>query len=99
MLTSEEFPCSDNEHNLLIDAYSKSGNVHAAMEAFDERPQRGFKLHVRSFNILLNCFSQHGMVGEAEGLWERMTKSKVAPDMVTYNTLLDLYCRYVPSHA
>jgi pentatricopeptide repeat protein len=93
MLQSAQFPASDNEHNLLIDAYSKSGNVQKAINAFDARPSLGFKLHVRSFNILLNCFCQHGMVPQAEELWARMARMGLEPDMVTYNTMLDLYCR------
>ncbi|PSS14746.1 Pentatricopeptide repeat-containing protein [Actinidia chinensis var. chinensis] len=49
-----------------------------------------FRPNLKTFNILLSGWKSSE---EAEGFFEEMTKMGVKPDLVSYNCLMDVYCK------
>ncbi|MQM08572.1 hypothetical protein Taro_041432 [Colocasia esculenta] len=52
--------------------------------------KRDFRPDLQTFNILLSGWKSSE---EAEGFWEEMKELGVKPDLVSYNCLVDVYCK------
>ncbi|XP_074587352.1 pentatricopeptide repeat-containing protein At5g39350-like [Curcuma longa] len=73
----------------LIDAYSKAGDLTSARRAFDVAGTRD-RL---SWNCIIAAHASVGLLKEALALLDCMTSYGCDPDLVTWNTLMDGYCR------
>nr|XP_017250791.1 PREDICTED: pentatricopeptide repeat-containing protein At5g56310 [Daucus carota subsp. sativus] len=65
--------------NALIDMYAKSGNVHKAIEIFDNMDNRS----VVTWTTIIAALAMHGLAAEALEIFSRMETSKVRPNSVT----------------
>ncbi|KMZ72610.1 Pentatricopeptide repeat-containing protein [Zostera marina] len=70
--------------NALIDMYAKCGEIVLAMLLFEIIPQRD----IISWNSMISGFAQHGNVKQAIAIFERMEKSHIAPNHVTFLSVL-----------
>ncbi|XP_078442657.1 pentatricopeptide repeat-containing protein At3g62890-like [Wolffia australiana] len=69
----------------LIDMYAKCGEIVAALKTFND----GFlKMTVYPWNAMLNGFAIHGMAEDAIDLFEKMRSEGIAPNKVTFISLL-----------
>ncbi|CAK9144378.1 unnamed protein product [Ilex paraguariensis] len=66
--------------NALIDMYAKCGNIKDARLVFDMICNRD----VVSWNALVSAYSMHGLGGEALRIFERMRKTDVKPNHLTF---------------
>ncbi|CAK7323756.1 unnamed protein product [Dovyalis caffra] len=71
-------------YNCLIDGQSSSGNLSEATQLF---------LEMEKFKISPDGFCGVGRTGEADVLLTRMNSEGVIADSVTYNSLINGYCK------
>ncbi|RWW66191.1 hypothetical protein BHE74_00026452 [Ensete ventricosum] len=76
--------------NALIDMYAKSGNIHKALEVFEDMKQRS----VVTWTTLMAGFASHGLGFEALELFHRMEREHVKPNDVTFLAVLSA-CSHV----
>ncbi|CAA6659622.1 unnamed protein product [Spirodela intermedia] len=70
----------------LIDMYAKCGEINWALKVFYEEGIS--KRTVWPWNAMLGGFAIHGMAGDAVDLFERMRSERIAPNKVTFISLL-----------
>uniref|UniRef100_A0A1D1XR66 Pentatricopeptide repeat-containing protein At5g66520 n=1 Tax=Anthurium amnicola TaxID=1678845 RepID=A0A1D1XR66_9ARAE len=70
----------------LIDMYAKCGELDSALKVFNE--EEILKQTVWPWNAMLSGFAVHGKSKEAIDLFERMKSKHVAPNKVTFVSLL-----------
>lgn len=70
----------------LIDMYAKCGEIDWAWRVFNEEGIS--KRTVWPWNAMLSGFAVHGMPGDAVDLFQRMRSEKIAPNKVTFISLL-----------
>ncbi|KAF0906220.1 hypothetical protein E2562_009236 [Oryza meyeriana var. granulata] len=70
----------------LADAYAKSGLVDHARRVFDETPHKDQML----WNVMISCYSSHGLVREAWELLNSMRRSGFSGDGFTFSALLSV---------
>ncbi|KAK7346543.1 hypothetical protein VNO80_21064 [Phaseolus coccineus] len=77
--------------NSVLDMYSKCGDVWSATQVFDEMPERD----VFSWNSMMSGYVCNGFPQRAVEVFRVMKRNgcECAPDVVTWNTLMDAYCR------
>lgn len=75
--------------NSLIDMYSKSGDVGSGRRVFDEMVERD----VLSWNSMISGYVCNGFLEFSVELLASMRIRGFEPDMVTWNTVMDAYCR------
>lgn len=71
----------------LIDMYAKCGEIESAWKLFSD--ESNLKRTARPWNAMLSGFAIHGRSDEAIELFERMKKTNVLPDKVTFVSLLN----------
>ncbi|GAB4835734.1 hypothetical protein Ancab_000644 [Ancistrocladus abbreviatus] len=80
--------------DMLILAYVKNLKVDLAVEAFKLAGQYGVELSVTSCNTMLAAsVNQAGKLQKARDLMEDMKVWGISPTVVTYNTLINGYCK------
>nr|CAD1838085.1 unnamed protein product [Ananas comosus var. bracteatus] len=80
--------------NALVSAYARRGDLAAARRAFDLIPAR--RRDLLSWNSVLAAYAAAAASGglpELELLLRSMRSQGLEPDLVTWNTLMDGYCR------
>lgn len=75
--------------NSLIDMYSKCGDVHSARQVFDKMLERD----MLSWNSMLSGYVCNGFLRLAIELLDVMRFEGFEPDIITWNTIMDAYCR------
>lgn len=75
--------------NSLIDLYSKSGDVGSGRRVFDEMVERD----VLSWNSMISGYVSNGFLEFAVGLLPSMRIRGFKPDIITWNAVMDAYCR------
>ncbi|KAI8015101.1 Pentatricopeptide repeat-containing protein [Camellia lanceoleosa] len=75
-----------------IDLDSRRESQHSiASQLFDEIPIKDYLLDVRAYTTILHAYSRTGKFGRAISLFEHMNEKGLAPTLVTYNVMLDVY--------
>ena len=64
----------------LVDMYAKCGDIHAAFCVFEALSSK----NVVSWNLIIGAYSRHGLAARALDEFERMTRSGIKPDRVTF---------------
>ncbi|XP_020243596.1 putative pentatricopeptide repeat-containing protein At1g02420, partial [Asparagus officinalis] len=75
--------------NALLRALCQEKGMGDARSAYHSL-KREFKPNIATFNILLSGWKG---VEDAEGFFGEMLELRVKPDLVTYNCLIDVYCK------
>eukprot|EP00445_Apocalathium_hangoei_P070161 CAMPEP_0204140356 /NCGR_PEP_ID=MMETSP0361-20130328/18934_1 /ASSEMBLY_ACC=CAM_ASM_000343 /TAXON_ID=268821 /ORGANISM="Scrippsiella Hangoei, Strain SHTV-5" /LENGTH=1137 /DNA_ID=CAMNT_0051094165 /DNA_START=187 /DNA_END=3597 /DNA_ORIENTATION=- len=86
-------------YNSVVDVLAKAGEMRGASGIADLMVKEGCGLNVNTFNSLLKGFAQLGKqpnlhgdeVGKAEMLFESMPKFQIAPDLITFNTMINAH--------
>lgn len=68
----------------LVDMYAKCGDIDAASRVFKAIPKR----NLVSWNSIIGGYARHGLASRALEEFERMTRSGVNPDQVTFVNIL-----------
>lgn len=68
----------------LVDMYAKCGDVDVALCVFDAMPHK----NVVSWNSIIGGYARHGLAMRALDEFERMRKSGIKPDQVTFVNVL-----------
>ncbi|KAL9662396.1 hypothetical protein QQ045_027229 [Rhodiola kirilowii] len=94
MVMHKDAICCGGEYNLqvgnaLIDMYSKCGDVCRARKVFDQMGARD----LLTWNSLLSGYVLNGFHDSAVELFDAMKLKDVQPDLITLNTIIDVYCR------
>ncbi|KAA8521060.1 hypothetical protein F0562_011787 [Nyssa sinensis] len=102
-IVSNPCPCSDGIFScprtepifrFAINSYCRVGRFDDALIAFDHMLKMIDGLpNVAMFNMLIHGFVKHGEHEKALGLYNRMIKDRVKPDVFTFNILISSYCR------
>lgn len=66
--------------NALVDMYAKCGSIKYARLAFETMNERD----VVSWNAMVSAYSMHGLGNEALNIFERMRKTEVKPNQLTF---------------
>ncbi|CAL9237117.1 unnamed protein product [Arabidopsis halleri] len=85
--------CFDSETvNVMVDECFKKGEFKEAMETFN-KSQEGKRM-ARCYSNTVARLCEHGMVSEAEGLFEEMSSYKdLSPDVATFRSMIGGYVR------
>ncbi|KAG7575038.1 Pentatricopeptide repeat [Arabidopsis suecica] len=85
--------CLDSETvNVMVDECFKKGEFKEAMETFN-KSQEGKRM-ARCYSNTVARLCEHGMVSEAEGLFEEMSSYKdLSPDVATFRSMIGGYVR------
>ncbi|KAL2499698.1 Pentatricopeptide repeat-containing protein DOT4 [Abeliophyllum distichum] len=75
--------------NCLIDMYSKCGCIESARRVFDSMVGRD----LLSWNTMISGYVYNGILQMAVEILGLMRLDSIEPDTVTWNTLMDAYCR------
>ncbi|KAA8535590.1 hypothetical protein F0562_030593 [Nyssa sinensis] len=75
--------------NALMDMYSKCGDVESARWVFDRMVERD----LLSWNSMISGYVCNGFLMLAVNFFDSMRLEGFEPDLVTWNTVLDAYCR------
>ncbi|CAA6663245.1 unnamed protein product [Spirodela intermedia] len=75
--------------NSLVSMYAKCGSLRAAVEVFLEKHPR----NLETWNAMLSGFAAYGCGGGALSLFSQMIKTAVAPDRITFLSLLTAFAR------
>ncbi|CAH8387013.1 unnamed protein product [Eruca vesicaria subsp. sativa] len=81
--------------NIMVDYWFEIGEFNKAMETFNES-QQGSKRMVRCYSNVIARLCEHGMMLEAEGLFEDMCSDKdlsPPPDVSTFRSMVNGYVR------
>ncbi|KAG0078182.1 hypothetical protein BGZ92_001591 [Podila epicladia] len=89
-IIAEKLPLVDGSINPLIRAYLARKDLHHVAEMTDLLTRYGIQPSSTTFNIMINSTKASGNLDGAMKLYERMESEGVAPDVWTYNTLLDI---------
>ncbi|RXH84473.1 hypothetical protein DVH24_017541 [Malus domestica] len=65
---------------------------------FDLMLNKGSMVTAYSCNILINGYCKHRRINEAMMLFKEMSRSIVIPDVVTYSTLVEGFCKLGKIH-
>ncbi|KAF6140160.1 hypothetical protein GIB67_028966 [Kingdonia uniflora] len=76
----------------LIHGCSFAGDVNEAFNLRDEMLSKGLVYNIITCNALINSLCKSGYLDRAAGLFYKL-KKELAPNVVTYNTLIDGYPR------
>ncbi|CAN1138333.1 Pentatricopeptide repeat-containing protein At3g02650, mitochondrial [Linum perenne] len=79
--------------NLLINAYSKDGNMGGAMGMMKLMKKRGLKPDVYTYTVAMSGFVSGGSMEEARRLLKEAKKMHTKLCPVTYHTLIRGYCK------
>jgi len=82
--------------NYLLRAYEREGMVDEALDLLNQLPEFGLKPTTSIFNSVLSCISRMRPMPQrelAEEVVREMVAATIAPDIHTFNILIDLYCR------
>lgn len=71
----------------LVNMYGKCGDMEFALKIFEEMPEQ----NVVSWTTLMAAYAQHGHSKEALQLFEQMQREGVAPNKITFVSILDAY--------
>ncbi|KAG6479117.1 hypothetical protein ZIOFF_062577 [Zingiber officinale] len=78
----------------LIDGFCKKGFLDDALLLLNQMQERGIQASIASYNALINGYCLLGRTQEAlQILREDMERYGLAPDVVTYSTILNSHCR------
>lgn len=77
-------------YNILISCLCRAGKFHFAKYVFSSK---GFVADTVTCNILIHEFYEAGKEGELGFLFADVNAGKIAPDTITYNTLVDCLFR------
>jgi pentatricopeptide repeat protein len=68
----------------LVDMYAKCGDIEAAFSVFESMPKK----NLVSWNSIIGGYARHGLATRALEEFERMIKSGIRPDEVTFVNVL-----------
>ncbi|CAL0331832.1 unnamed protein product [Lupinus luteus] len=71
-------------YNSLIDMYAKCGALQTARDIFSVMPEK----NVVSWNVIIGALALHGFGEDAMEMFEKMQKSGLCPDEITFTGLL-----------
>lgn len=74
-------------HNNIIAKYDSLGDIFMGRKLFDQMPQR----NVITYNTMISCYSRHGFLQEALGLFSEMRKCDFKPTQFTFGGLLSCH--------
>mmetsp|Transcript_62160 Transcript_62160/g.111956 ORF Transcript_62160/g.111956 Transcript_62160/m.111956 type:complete len:969 (+) Transcript_62160:3-2909(+) len=76
--------------NSLIDACARSGDMHRVQPLLEEMSSQGIEPNIITYSTVLKGYCSANRLNDAFELMEHMKKNtRLTPDEVTYNTLLD----------
>ncbi|KAF7828741.1 pentatricopeptide repeat-containing protein [Senna tora] len=75
--------------NSIVDMYSKCGDIRSARQVFDEMSER----EILSWNSMISGYVCNWLPKQAVDLLDFMKLEGCEPDIVTWNTVMDAYCR------
>ncbi|KAJ0974360.1 hypothetical protein J5N97_016325 [Dioscorea zingiberensis] len=78
---------------MLVLQLSKSSRADSALESFHRSCDYGYKLSSLSCNPLLNLLIKNGRMDDAETVFKVMIRSKFAPNLITFNTVINGLCK------
>nr|XP_009787964.1 PREDICTED: pentatricopeptide repeat-containing protein At4g18750, chloroplastic-like [Nicotiana sylvestris] len=73
----------------LIDMYSKCGDIQSAKRVFDLMQEKD----LLSWNLIISGYVSNELPDLAVGMFGLMRMEGCQPDIVTFNTIMDAYCR------
>ncbi|KAG6410847.1 hypothetical protein SASPL_128917 [Salvia splendens] len=79
--------------DMLISALVSNGKVDLAFEGFMRVGDYGFKLSVRSCNLLLAALVKDGRTGNVEFAYKEMVRRRIGMDVITFNTVVCGLCK------
>ncbi|KAL0910455.1 hypothetical protein M5K25_021440 [Dendrobium thyrsiflorum] len=79
--------------NLLLWMYTKCSMVERAMSTFRKMMDNGFLPEIKNCNRILRVLRDGNMWSDVRAVYQEMVKAGVQPTIVTYNTILDCYCK------
>ncbi|XVF75076.1 hypothetical protein PTKIN_Ptkin13bG0159300 [Pterospermum kingtungense] len=93
-----------NNHALNSDTFSvmvnecfKLGNFEEAKQTFKKvgtKPgSKPFAMDVAGYSNIITRFCEHGMLSEAENLFQELCRKSLTPDVPTYRTMIDAYLK------
>lgn len=68
----------------LVDMYAKCGDIDSAFCVFESMPNK----NAVSWNTMIGGYARHGLAAKALNEFERMTRSGIKPDQVTFVNVL-----------
>ncbi|KAL8143225.1 hypothetical protein V2J09_016257 [Rumex salicifolius] len=83
-ISENKFETNEVVMGALLDMYAKCGAMEEALSVFNQLPERD----VVSWTSMIAAYGSHGQAFEAVKLFERMKRSGVRPDRVTFLALL-----------
>ncbi|KAK9276291.1 hypothetical protein L1049_005822 [Liquidambar formosana] len=79
--------------NFLLWVYTKKLMIQQCLSTFDKMIRNGLLPDVKNCNRILRILRDKDLVGKAREVYKKMGEFGIKPTIVTYNTLLDLYCK------
>ncbi|XP_022881042.1 pentatricopeptide repeat-containing protein At1g22960, mitochondrial-like [Olea europaea var. sylvestris] len=80
-------------HDLLLWVYSKKSDVKHCLIVFHKMVGSRFLPDVKNCNRTLRILRDRNLVGKAREVYGMMGDIGIEPTIVTYNTMLDLFCK------
>lgn len=78
--------------NIMLKIYQKTDDINAA-EAVFKILKKKFKPDIEAFNIMININKRHKNATRVNELLDEMSDAGHQPDIVTANTVLDMYLK------
>ncbi|GJS64460.1 putative tetratricopeptide-like helical domain superfamily protein [Tanacetum coccineum] len=75
-------------YTILIDGFSKCGNLDMAIDLFDELLLKGLKPHMKTYTVVLRVLFREGLSGKAKELLQNMEENGCLPNSFTYNVIV-----------
>lgn len=69
----------------IVDAYAKCGDIESSRMAFEQLSREGDAI---LFNTMITAYAQHGLVGKAAELFERMKETNIQPNHATFVSVI-----------
>jgi pentatricopeptide repeat protein len=80
--------------NLMINAYSKSGDLGRAVEFYSLLLEKGIKPNLFICNSMINVYSKCGDLAKALGIFEEMLGKSIKPDIYTLITINQAFAKH-----
>ncbi|XP_027089024.2 pentatricopeptide repeat-containing protein At4g16390, chloroplastic-like [Coffea arabica] len=77
-------------YSVMIDAYGKAGNVNLALTLYDRARTEKWRIDAATFSTLIRIYGTAGNFDGCLNVYEEMKALGVRPNLVVYNSLLDL---------
>jgi pentatricopeptide repeat protein len=94
LIRTQKCQCSEDVALTVIKAYAKSSMPDKALDVFQRMDEIfGCKPGIRSYNSLLNAFTESNQWDRAESFWAYFETVGMSPNVQTYNILIKISCK------